>query len=104
MTEPLGIVEILGRSEQGRTRPFLCRGEDDRLYFVKGRDAGCRSLLCEWLAGHLARAFGLPIPDFSVVQAPPGLLALYPEGRDLGPLPAFASRRVEHTQEFGASH
>jgi hypothetical protein len=49
MSMPLSIVEILGRSKQGRTRPFLCCCDDDQLYFVKGRDAGHRSLLCEWL-------------------------------------------------------
>lgn len=49
MNMPLPIVEILERSEQGRTRSFLCRCDDDQLYFVKGRDAGHRSLLCEWL-------------------------------------------------------
>lgn len=104
MPEPLTIIEILDRSEQGRTRPFLCRCEDDRLYYVKGRDAGPRSLLCEWLAGHLARAFGLPLPEFVLAEAPQALLDLHPEGRDLGALPAFASRSVEHAQELSVSH
>ena len=104
MPQPLAIVEILGRSEQGMTRPFLCRCEDDNLYFVKGRAASARSLICEWLGGHLAQAFGLPIPPFSIAQAAPDLLDLHPEGRDLGHLPLFASRRREHTQEFTVSH
>jgi hypothetical protein len=101
---PLTIVEILERSEQGRTRPFLCRCEDDRLYYVKGRDAGPRSLLCEWLAGHLARALGLPLPEFTIVQAERSLIDLYPEGSDLGTAPAFASAKVEHVQELTVSH
>ncbi len=100
MPEPLTVVEILERSEQGRTRPFLCRCDDDQLYFVKGRGAGQRSLLCEWLAGHLARAFGLPVPEFVVAQAPRGLLDLHPEGRDLGPGPAFASQRADFAQDL----
>lgn len=99
MPEPLTVVEILERSEQGRTRPFLCRCDDDQLYFVKGRGAGQRSLLCEWLAGHLARAFGLPVPEFVVAQAPQGLIDLHPEGRDLGPGPAFASQRADFAQD-----
>ena len=37
---PIQIVEVLGRSIQGITRPFICRGEDDRTYFVKGQGAG----------------------------------------------------------------
>lgn len=104
MPEPLTIVEILGRSEQGVTRPFLCRCEDDQRYYVKGRSAGPRSLLCEWLAGHLAHALYLPVPDFAVVQAPPSLLVLHPEGDDLGAAPAFGSARVEHAQELAISH
>lgn len=104
MTSPLAIVEILERSEQGRTRPFLCRCEDDNLYFVKGRDAGHRSLLCEWLAGHLARALNLPVPEFVIAQAPRELVELYPEGRDLGTQPVFASRQVNHVQELSVSH
>ena len=47
------IVEIIGRSTQGITRPFICRGEDGHIYFVKGRGAGKRSLICEWIAGNL---------------------------------------------------
>lgn len=104
MNSPLTIVEILGRSEQGRTRPFLCRCNDDQLYYVKGNDAGKRSLLCEWLSAHLARAMGLPIPVFNVVQAPQSLLDLHPEGRDLGTAPAFGSRKVDHVHELTVSH
>ena len=100
MPEPLTVVEVLRRSEQGRTRPFLCRCDDDQLYFVKGRGAGQRSLLCEWLAGHLARAFGLPVPEFVVAQAPKGLVDLHPEGQDLGPGPAFASRLANFAKDL----
>jgi len=33
------IVEIIERSNQGMTQPFICRGEDGFVYFVKGRGA-----------------------------------------------------------------
>jgi hypothetical protein len=102
--KPLQVVEILERSEQGLTRPFLCRCDDDHLYYVKGRGAGRSSLLCEWLAGHLALAFGLPVPPFAIVEAPPSLVDLFPEGMDLGAGPAFGSRVVAHTQELSVSH
>lgn len=101
---PLQITEIIERSAQGLTKPFLCRCEDGKLYYVKGHGAGRRSLLCEWLAGHLARAFGLPVPPFEVVQAPPSLARLHPEGGDLGSEPAFGSCKVEHTQDLTISH
>lgn len=104
MPPPLTIVEILERSEQGVTRPFLCRCDDDQLYYVKGRGAGPRSLLCEWLVGHLAHALGLPVPPFAIVEAPQSLVELFQEGRDLGSGPAFGSRVVAHSQELSMSH
>ena len=63
----LEIVEIMGRAQQGVTQPFICRGEDDQVYFVKGRGAGRRSLICEWIAGQLGRLLGLPIAPFGIV-------------------------------------
>jgi hypothetical protein len=104
MPKPLTIIEIQNRSDQGMTRPFLCRCDDDQLYFVKGRSAGPRSLICEWLGGHLAKAFGLPVPDFAVASASAGLLDMHPEGRDLGLGPLFASRQVRHAQELSIAH
>lgn len=102
--EPLHITEILERSEQGLTKPFLCRCEDGNLYYVKGRGAGRRSLLCEWFAGHLGQAFDLPIPPFAVMQAPQSLVLLHPEGSDFGSEPVFGSRKVDHTQDLTISH
>ena len=55
MKQSTTIVEIKRRAEQGRTRPFLCRGDDDKWYWVKGNGAGKASLCREWLAGELTR-------------------------------------------------
>ncbi|WP_312737426.1 HipA family kinase [Stenotrophomonas sp.] len=96
----LQIVEILGRSTQGVTRPFLCRCEDDALYYVKGASAGKRSLICEWMAGHLAIALGIRIPQFAIASADQALLDLDAEGRDLGAGYAFASRVVSNLNEI----
>ena len=41
----VGITEVIGRSSQGITRPFLCRADDGRLYYVKGNGAGRRALI-----------------------------------------------------------
>lgn len=99
------ITEILERSVQGRTKPFLCRGEDGHLYYVKGRYAGRRSLICEWLAGHLGRLFGLPIPPFTLAVVPEQLIRLHPEGIDLGTEPVFASQLISpHLAELGFAH
>lgn len=82
---PLTIVEIIKQAEQGLSSPFLCRGEDGELYFVKGRASGRASLWAEWLGGHLRRAFGLPIPPFCIAEVPAALIReCPPELRLLG--------------------
>lgn len=90
------IVEIIGRSEQGITKPFICRGDDDQIYFVKGRGAGNRSLICEWVAGQLGRRLGLPIAPFEIVDVPQALLsyAMRDDLTALGAGKAFGSRKI----------
>jgi len=90
------IVEIIDRSDQGMTRPFICRGEDGFVYFVKGRGAGHRSLICEWVAGQLALRLGLPIAPFELVYIPEELLsiAMRDDLDDLGVGLAFGSRKL----------
>jgi hypothetical protein len=86
------ITEVLERSVQGSTLPFLCRGADDLLYYVKGRGAGRRSLICEWLAYSLASAFGLPIAEYRIVEIPESMSTLgLPDFPDLGTGFAFGS-------------
>lgn len=90
------IIEIMGRSEQGVTRPFICRGDDGNVYFVKGRGAGNASLICEWIAGNLAKRLGLPIAPFEIVEVPPELLEIVggEHRTQLGAGKAFASRKL----------
>lgn len=96
---PLNIVEIIKQADQGLSSPFLCRGDDGELYFVKGRASGRASLWAEWLAGHLGQAFGLPIPPFFLADVPAELIReCPPELRPLGSGPAFASRKFEGCQ------
>ena len=64
------IIEVLRRSKQGVTRPFICRGDDDKIYFVKGFDTGRRSQICEWVAGRLAVLMGLHLAHFEMVDVP----------------------------------
>lgn len=71
------IVEVLRRSEQGMTQPFICRGDDGVTYFVKGRRAGRKSLIAEWVVGNLAQALDLPVPSFEIVSVPARLLDAY---------------------------
>lgn len=99
---PIQIVEVLGRSIQGITRPFICRGEDDRTYFVKGQGAGRRSLITEYVCGTLAEVFGLPVPDFEIVEIAPELIQWggIEDASDLGAGLAFGSLALPHVQEF----
>lgn len=99
------IIEIIERADQGVTKPFICRGEDDEVYFVKGRGAGRRSLICEWIAGNLAMALGLPVAPFRIVEVPESLILLASRDdlSELGEGPAFGSRRLQ-VAELSMSH
>lgn len=70
MSSEITIVEIKRRAEQGVTRPFLCRGDDERWYWVKGNGAGRLALCREWIAGRIAQLMDLPIPPFEQVYVP----------------------------------
>lgn len=99
----LTIVEVLGRAIQGRTRPYICRGDDDEVYFVKGHSVTRRGLLAEWLGARLAERFGLPVAPYAIAHVPEELVDADLEGlRDLGAGEVFASKRVmavEFTRE-----
>ncbi|WP_413707364.1 HipA family kinase [Ralstonia sp. Ralssp110] len=99
------IVEILGRAVQGATMPFRCRGDDGNIYFVKGRHAGRRAQICEWIGCTLAREFGLPVAPFAVVDVPEPLIAISPPAwRELGTGLAFGSAAIPFTLEFSLSN
>lgn len=96
------IVEILGRSDQGKTLPFICRATDDHIYYVKGRWAGRRSQIAELICGQLAKAFDLPVADFAVVDVPADLIQpfLRKDAAQLGAGTAFDSKALPHVQEM----
>ena len=60
---------------EGGSLPGLVEADDDGLYVVKFRGAGQgpRALVAEWLAGELARAVGLTVPDLVFVEVDPHL-------------------------------
>jgi hypothetical protein len=96
------IEEVLGRSEQGMTEPYICRGSDQNLYFVKGRGANYDSLVREWIAGRLAQLLSLPIPTFCLMEMPRELYELGRDGllRDLGHGALFGSRQMPSVNEL----
>jgi hypothetical protein len=98
----VNIVEIISRSTQGITRPFLCRGDDGWLYYVKGHGAGRQALIAEWVAGQLGKRLGLPIPDFKQAVIPGELVRLSAREdiADLGAGTGFASQLVANADEL----
>lgn len=92
----LTVVEVIERSIQGRTEPYICRCDDGEVYFVKGRSATPRGLIAEWLCARLAEHFGLPIAPYAIATVPDELIEADLSGwlRDLGAGEVFASRRV----------
>lgn len=100
----LQVTEIVRRLDQGMTRPFLVRAEDDALYVAKGREATQRGLIAEWICAHLAKELGLAIPEFSLLEVPQELAeALGVEGNALGAGLVFGSRQEAGVQEFAVT-
>ncbi len=72
---------------EGGSLPGLLEADDDGLYVVKFRGAGqgTRALVAEIVAGELARALGLAVPEQLIVQVDPaiGLAEPDPEIQEL---------------------
>lgn len=96
------IEEILGRSEQGMTKPFICCADNKQMYFVKGIAAARKSQIAEWIAGNLALTLELPIAPFAIVNIPDELIAVNSslELSDLGAGLAFGSQRQSDVMEL----
>ena len=105
MNPSVTIEEVYRRSEQGVLKPFLCRGSDGESYFVKGRGAGYKGLIADYVSARLGSVLELPIPPFDVVHVPPELVSQsHLEGIwELGSGLAFGSRQVAYVQEISAS-
>lgn len=90
------IQEIIRPAHQGMSKPYYCRGEDGKYYFVKGVNTTRESQVWEWVCGHLAEAFGLPLAPFSLVEVVPELLEeTQEEYQDIGVGLAFGSQQVD---------
>lgn len=96
------ITQIIRRSDQGATRPFVCRADDGYVYFVKGHSASTGERIREWMGTHLAQAFGLPVPPMRLLEIPTTLFkSLDVEtARDLGQGYAVGSRQASAVSEL----
>jgi hypothetical protein len=93
----LTVIEVLDRSKEGRTQPYICRCDDGEVYFVKGRSATRTGLAAEWIGAQLAMSLGLPIAPYAIADVPVELIEADLSGwlQELGPGAVFASQRVE---------
>jgi len=66
---------------EGGSLPGLVEADDDGLYVVKfyGAAQGPRALVAEVVAGELARALGLPVPELVLVDIDPALAGVEPD-------------------------
>ena len=106
MASGIVITEIVRRSEQGVTLPFICRAQDADTYFVKGLGVGASGLRAEWIAAHLAKALKLPVAPFAIVEVPAALLAgsAVSGVTELFGTFAFGSRVVAGAREITFNH
>jgi len=96
----LDIREVIKKDEQGRGGVYQCIGEDESIYWVKGHNAGRSFQINEWIAGHLAQAFGLPIAPFQLVNIDEVLYQNLTTKKEIGFGPAFASKNAVNSAWF----
>ena len=66
---------------EGGSLPALVEASDDGLYVLKFRGAGqgAKALVAEIVAGELARALGLTVPELALVELDPKLALAEPD-------------------------
>ncbi|MER3435918.1 MAG: aminotransferase class I and II [Leptolyngbya sp. ERB_1_1] len=66
---------------EGGSLPAIIEADDDGMYVLKFRGAGqgAKSLIAELIAGEIARALGLPIPEIVFVDLNPDLARTEPD-------------------------
>lgn len=101
-TQPVSIIGIIGKTIQGKSDPYLCVGENNAEYIVKGLGSRRHSQISEWICANLALRLGLPIPDFTLVDIPEELYEEL-EGtsfKSIGSGIAFGSKKIEAPNWF----
>jgi len=96
------ITEIIKRSDQGNTKPFLCQASDGKTYYVKGREATTVGLIKEWIGTQLAESYGLPVPKSKILYVESNLVDAFglEAQRGLGSGYVFGSERISAVTEL----
>ena len=81
---------------EGGSMPGLVEADDDGLYVLKFRGAGqgAKALLAEIVAGELARAVGLTVPEIVFMELDPQLGAAEPDPEIQDLIAASGGRNV----------
>lgn len=66
---------------EGGSLPAIVEADDDGLYVMKFRGAGQgrKALIAELIAGELARALGLPVPEIALLELDPDMARTEPD-------------------------
>jgi hypothetical protein len=66
---------------EGGSLPAIVEADDDGMYVLKFRGAGqgAKALIAELVAGEIARALGLPIPEIVLIELDPDLARTEPD-------------------------
>ena len=62
------ISAIVRVSQQGVSRPYVCRDGLGALYWCKGNHTGLRAVMSEWICARVARSLGLPVPECQIMK------------------------------------
>src|SRR5512146_3514172 len=75
MLENVRGTRYLTPLREGGSLPALVEADDDGIYVLKFRGAGqgVKALIAEIVAGELARALGLPVPEQVLIELDPAL-------------------------------
>lgn len=81
MLRTVTATEYVTPLREGGSLPAIVAGDDDGTYVVKFRGAGqgVKALVAEVVAGEIARALGLPIPEIVLVDLDPRMAKTEPD-------------------------
>src|SRR2546421_4571805 len=81
MLRTLTATRYVTPLREGGSLPAIVEADDDGLYVLKFRGAGQgpRALIAELVAGEIARALDLPVPDLVFAELDPDLARTEPD-------------------------
>src|SRR3954462_3801475 len=77
----VGATRYVTPLHEGGSLPAIVEADDDGMYVLKFRGAGqgAKALIAELVAGEIARALQLPIPEIVLIELDPDLARTEPD-------------------------